>query len=820
MGLGTPIATPPIRRGTSRPFQRAIENQSTTSGGFKTFTLKISMVYAFERYLEHLSIPSNCRHLNTPYFDCFSRPTPYGFGYTHRHTPIRRGTSRPFQRAIENLSTTSGAFKTFTLKISMGLSGLEWFMVYGFFSSGIKGLSARAPLPDKPIDIFRVKVLKAPEVVERFSMARWKGLEVPRRIGVWRWVTSRAFERYLEHLSIPSNCRHLNTPYFDCFSRPTPYGFGYTHRHTPIRRGTSRPFQRAIENLSTTSGAFKTFTLKISMGLSGLEWFMVYGFFSSGIKGLSARAPFVYETPFITFMFAKGKLPLVRPEVEIIGVCRTNKFQIFTTSIYFSFRGAQSPWGMFFPTMLRSSQRSPLGRTTGDLAEQTGRDVTSYDSTDQIVLEGSSFSLTCVYDSSTSVSPDIVWYLDGEALSSDSDVETDQTTSIISVYTVSSAEVGSEGSYACQANYKDGSTAVGSLITSGVGITVNGFLFTPASNYSYFTGAEDVAFSCVIRSDSSPDTLVWTKDGTQMNSDNITTVYNSNTGVTTSTLTLDTVETSNDGQDVVCSASWDDISGSISSSASTLNVNSQGLRKVYARITQGLHKEYARNTLWFRIEYARDTVTQELRNDYAKKTQEIRMKIRNGYAICVFSCEKLTELVYQFVDHCLGIITLQEHRIVHADKVRQIQAGPGETLITSTAWRNGAGVSVGGVGVLMRTEYSKLICEIRAVSHRILAITLAGNPKLTVISVYSPTECANVEEVEKFHHDLRDYINTVPAHNLLVVAGDFNARIGWEDSGFGCLESNGGFYTKDTHENTQIAYPLRIFMRISCVFFA
>ena len=45
-------------------------------------------------------------------------------------------------------------------------------------------------------------------------------------------------------------------------------------------------------------------------------------------------------------------------------------------------------------------------------------------------------------------------------------------------------------------------------------------------------------------------------------------------------------------------------------------------------------------------------------------------------------------------------------------------------------------------------------------------------------STRSVTECANVEEVEKFYDNLRDYINTVPAHNLLVVAGDFNARIG------------------------------------------
>eukprot|EP00116_Pleurobrachia_bachei_P016253 sb/3476515/ len=52
--------------------------------------------------------------------------------------------------------------------------------------------------------------------------------------------TSRAFECTLEHLSTASSCRDLHTPYFDCFSRPTPYGFGYTHRHNPY---TSRDLE-------------------------------------------------------------------------------------------------------------------------------------------------------------------------------------------------------------------------------------------------------------------------------------------------------------------------------------------------------------------------------------------------------------------------------------------------------------------------------------------------------------------------------------------------------------------------------------------------
>ena len=51
MGLGTTIAAPPSTRGTSRAFQRALEHLSTTSGGFKTFTLKISRFLWFYGFM-------------------------------------------------------------------------------------------------------------------------------------------------------------------------------------------------------------------------------------------------------------------------------------------------------------------------------------------------------------------------------------------------------------------------------------------------------------------------------------------------------------------------------------------------------------------------------------------------------------------------------------------------------------------------------------------------------------------------------------------------------------------------------------------------
>ena len=146
--------------------------------------------------------------------------------------------------------------------------------------------------------------------------------------------------------------------------------------------------------------------------------------------------------------------------------------------------------------------------------------------------------------------------------------------------------------------------------------------------------------------------------------------------------------------------------------------------------------------------------------------------------------ERQEELAYKFCNSKLGVLAIQEHRIVHApgEVIRITPAGSDCILLTSTAERNQRGASVGGVGIAMRAAAWKLITEKEVISPRILKVTFAGNPRFTVVSVYSPTEGYSRDEVEKFHHDLRDCINTIPAHNLVVVAGDFNAKLGWADS--------------------------------------
>ena len=42
------------------------------------------------------------------------------------------------------------------------------------------------------------------------------------------------------------------------------------------------------------------------------------------------------------------------------------------------------------------------------------------------------------------------------------------------------------------------------------------------------------------------------------------------------------------------------------------------------------------------------------------------------------------------------------------------------------------------------------------------------------------------EVINKFHDDLRITIETIPYHNVLIIIGDFNARIGKDDGNFTC----------------------------------
>lgn len=156
-------------------------------------------------------------------------------------------------------------------------------------------------------------------------------------------------------------------------------------------------------------------------------------------------------------------------------------------------------------------------------------------------------------------------------------------------------------------------------------------------------------------------------------------------------------------------------------------------------------------------------------------------------------------MAHLFEKSGVEILGIQEHRLVHEERVRVERVGGSSYLVTTSATRNSAQAAVGGVGFVLSKKAFQAVTEIRPVTERIIKITLNGNPQPTLICVYAPTEADSVEAAEAFHDDLRCAVSQVPAHNFLNVIGDFNAHISKRDE-----DDCSWYYYERTNRNGEL----------------
>ena len=64
-----------------------------------------------------------------------------------------------------------------------------------------------------------------------------------------------------------------------------------------------------------------------------------------------------------------------------------------------------------------------------------------------------------------------------------------------------------------------------------------------------------------------------------------------------------------------------------------------------------------------------------------------------------------------------------------------------------------------------------------------ISVCFQGKPfSITVIQVYAPTSNAEEAEVEWFYGDLQDLLELTPQNNVLFIIGDWNAKIGSQET--------------------------------------
>ena len=95
---------------------------------------------------------------------------------------------------------------------------------------------------------------------------------------------------------------------------------------------------------------------------------------------------------------------------------------------------------------------------------------------------------------------------------------------------------------------------------------------------------------------------------------------------------------------------------------------------------------------------------------------------------------------------------------------------------------------------------------------RMISVHFQGKPfNITVIQVYAPTSNAEEAEVERFYEDLEDLLELTPKRDVLFIIGDWNAKIGSQETpgvtgkfGVGVQNEAGQRLTEFCQENTLV----------------
>ena len=83
--------------------------------------------------------------------------------------------------------------------------------------------------------------------------------------------------------------------------------------------------------------------------------------------------------------------------------------------------------------------------------------------------------------------------------------------------------------------------------------------------------------------------------------------------------------------------------------------------------------------------------------------------------------------------------------------------------------------------VSKRVQNAVLGCNLK--NDRMISVCLHGKPyTITVIQVYAQTSNAEEGEVERFYEDLQDLVELTPKKDVLLLIGDWNAKVGSQET--------------------------------------
>ena len=141
----------------------------------------------------------------------------------------------------------------------------------------------------------------------------------------------------------------------------------------------------------------------------------------------------------------------------------------------------------------------------------------------------------------------------------------------------------------------------------------------------------------------------------------------------------------------------------------------------------------------------------------------------------LYESSKLRQVLKEMERYKLDILGISECRWTGSGKM----TSQGHTVLYS-----GRNEHTAGVAIIISKKNKKSLLEWNPIDDRIITARFNSKyTKITVIQCYAPTNPSPVEDKDRFYEVLQKTIDKVPKHDVLIVMGDLNAKVGADNTG-------------------------------------